>query len=92
MARYIDVDKLYSYIDDTTIDVDLIDSQPDANVREVNEGYWLIVPCDSDESAFYHFCSCCNMKVVKTRSDEVKYAFCPYCGADMRGEKNEEDN
>lgn len=91
MSRYIDADKLY---DDSTkirinlmqdgVDItpiwqvlDCIRQQPTADVRENVKGHWI----DKSQGVWVvKQCSACNGIC------DYQFNFCPYCGADMRGE------
>jgi hypothetical protein len=50
---------------------------------ERKPGYWMI---KEGELAFWDVCSECKKMVMHKAPF---YNFCPHCGADMRGEKNE---
>jgi hypothetical protein len=61
---------------------DLYD-QPTADVRENVKGKWIVESVDlfhGEEVGESYICSVC----FKDAFD--KFDFCPYCGADMRGE------
>lgn len=61
------------------VGIGIISGLPSADVRENVRGKWIIN--DSDEAeAFYH-CSECEGDSFKM------WNYCPWCGADMRGEK-----
>jgi len=68
-----------------------IKNMPSANVRENTHGEWI------DESDDSLKCSVCGLWVYKpfiggSQSERTRhYApnYCAFCGADMRGEKNE---
>ena len=57
-----------------------MDDIPKADVRENVRGEWKRFPSDS---ALYK-CSVCY------RFGDTEWSFCPSCGADMRGEKDDE--
>ena len=51
------------------------------------KGKWIKISITDDGYAINYRCSCC-------KGDDVKYPwkYCPNCGAEMRGESNENDN
>ena len=55
---------------------------PSAN-PERKTGQWL-----PSRDRDYNECSCCHRI---TEPQVVAYKFCPYCGAEMRGEENDRD-
>ncbi len=61
---------------------ELIDSQPTADVRENVMGEWI--------STGFMEVKCSNCK--ETFHELESANFCPNCGADMRGGKNEQKN
>lgn len=87
MSRYIDADKLqqvYKEIHGGKRSL-LIDTEPTADVRENVKGEWI--RRDSRYVGWISFdCSVCGetLELDKATSDDFKY--CPFCGADMRGE------
>lgn len=84
MSRYIDADKLCEGRVSNDFVVIAVSCEPTADVKPVVRGEWI-------ELGICYYCSICNGEVVNT--DLLGYAqdfdFCPHCGADMRGEKNE---
>ena len=86
MSRYIDADKLIKFANNTkdkTIDANDIARFPTADVRENVRGEWI----DRGKNMTIRWqCSECG------RRDTHIYNFCPNCGADMRGDKNEQKN
>lgn len=62
-----------------------INQQPPVDARLVVHGKWIPTRKDSDIS----FCSNCESYWI-IRDDAYDYLYCPKCGADMRGENNEQ--
>ena len=64
---------------------DIIMQLPTADVKEVVRGEWA--------EGFYGIeCSNCGREVVYHEGGDGRWhyeCFCPHCGADMRGEKND---
>ena len=93
MAEYIERKRLKFVIEKNfghgTIDpiIQLIDIQPTADVRENVKGEWIE---DAIANNIYR-CSECGIDapVEPTRGTEYKSNYCPNCGADMRGVKEE---
>lgn len=86
--RLIDADKLKKSVmgcdlwyenADVWVVVDLIDEAP----GERKYGLWLIKPLAGRSTVR---CSCCR---TVFRENSGKWAYCPYCGAKMVGEKND---
>ena len=98
--RYIDADKLISFIDCghlrpptelafSDLDVtEMIKKQPTAGVRENVRGEWQKV----DEQPYFrqHFHKVCCSVCRKQGYDY--WNFCPNCGAEMRGDNNGKRN
>jgi hypothetical protein len=62
-----------------------IDALPSAQPKR---GKWS--PADSlHHGAPFYFCSECGEKMLYTVMGNPRWNFCPNCGADMRGEKDE---
>ena len=62
------------------------------NVQENIKGHWIkrIDHLDYGLIEFEGFeCSLCGVKIWKDDYENVKFKFCPNCGADMRGEQCE---
>lgn len=55
-------------------------NEPSADVRENVRGEW-----EYDDDYIEWSCSNCGI-VVEDELEKPRYNFCPYCGADMRGE------
>ena len=68
---------------------EFINSQPTADVEEVKRGKWKIKQDDYD--CEYMKCSCCKEEFYPFDADTVDTTpnYCPNCGADMRGGKND---
>ena len=56
--------------------------------EERKKGKWINIktgiPVDADKEECW--CSVCKTWLVASDEYDVKHNFCPYCGADMRGE------
>ena len=87
MARYLDADKMREewlengeneFIYDTNSVLDSIDSQPTADVVEVKHGEW-------EKFEIPHMMRCSECGVGDLDIHRTKFAFCPYCGAKMKG-------
>ena len=98
MSRYIDADALIKRIQDehkfgSLMLSNMIAEMPTADVVEVKHGEWIVVSDNIGDfqKAGYRWIKCnkCTNQ-VKIRLDSPLYDFCPYCGADMRGEKDEQ--
>ena len=77
------VDGAYGYMDTKSI-VDMLNDLPSAQ-PERKKGKWIGEPKDGIEAMFFKpKCSVCGFE-----SAEVKN-YCPNCGADMRGEDDEQ--
>ena len=94
MSRYIDADKtlkaITSQFDDCVCIADVIyvfDNQPTADVRENVRGEWQHIATSSKSEKWK--CSVCGGVAYYPHGKTAvcKYAFCPNCGADMRGEQ-----
>lgn len=100
MAEYIERDalgrKIHTGMNIIKVIKTIID-EPAADVRPVVRGEWVPNPYDRE----WDFCTAC---VIGTRRreygknpdgteyvTEYGYTFCPHCGADMRGERDETD-
>lgn len=91
MSRYIDADALKQTIFAhwyTCEEIDeAIDQQPTADVKPVVRGEWI----DEKDSPYY--CSICGRyqydATLEIMTGDWKY--CPYCGADMRGDEDERE-
>ena len=84
MGKYINADKLIDEIIFNEEDVgiiaskeviDIIQNMPSADVRENKHGEWVY------QSDTLFACTNCGEKMVRN-----VFPFCPWCGADMRGE------
>ena len=82
MAEYIERDKaLKAFI---TKDIrDMINAIPAAHVQPVKRGRWLHFHDDG-----IIFCSECEREAYWDSDGQQLFDYCPYCGADMRGEDN----
>lgn len=84
MSRYIDADKgLRSRIQIETgcnfVTADrIVESRPTADVKPVVHGKW-----EKNEHTFLT----CNKCGFVNKYNRMQYAYCPNCGAEMRGEE-----
>lgn len=94
MARYIDADAFMQTfceycMDDTLCSGCEIDEHlrliPTADVVERKKGEWLEIKTAVLDR---YQCSACGVKPL-WQAVRLSWNFCPYCGADMRGEKDE---
>lgn len=61
---------------------------PSADVRENKKGHWHNVTISRMGNSAAD-CSICGATVYNNFTKHMPPSFCPNCGADMRGEKNE---
>lgn len=98
--RLIDADALEKYLSDAEIEATRQRKYVFAsalnttcgNVRnfptiepERKKGEWILADRDDVPTGLMLRCSECNRE--EHSNNAVYYSFCPYCGADMRGEK-----
>lgn len=100
MSRFIDADKLEQFLHPDEWGTPdecwrpesefgkIVRYIPTADVRENVHGIWREV-CNVGETSNWE-CSVCGGVItgVPNDDDHPLYAFCPCCGADMRGDKN----
>ena len=93
MARYIDADKLFRYVDEQTHLSkgklqNYIRENNTSDVEEVKHGEWYLIDECSNEGVY---CSVCHKKVYKMcyGNVKVKSKYCPNCGAKMKGKEKE---
>lgn len=69
--------------------LELVKDLPTADVIEVKRGKWKIKRDEYD--CEYMVCSCCKEEFYPFDADTVDTTpnYCPNCGADMRGGKND---
>lgn len=64
-----------------------IEEEPGENVKPVIHAHWIPeYPNKRTGKAYWHICSKCGKSVYDSRQvsiDEMKYYFCPNCGAKM---------
>lgn len=87
MIRYIDADLCKAYATDYYPSVaygvkKIIDEQPTADVRENVKGEWLYKGLDFEIDSLYQCSACKHYHWSKSN-------YCPNCGADMRGDKDD---
>lgn len=94
LKKYIDVDLLKSELKDLNESerlcymgvFDVINSQPTADVEEVNHGNWIDVPLNSDPNYFaykYNLRTKCSVCEYAMPREYPRYNICPNCGAKM---------
>lgn len=87
--RYIDADKLQEEFKELHCGKRslLIDTEPTADVRENIKGEWI--RRDSRYVGWISFnCSVCGETLELDRETSSDFKYCPFCGADMRGEQD----
>ena len=102
MARYIDMDKLLEnlkkqYGEDLgwqcTVNMSdigmMIEDAHTADVAEVRHGEWVSVTYTYFGLKRYECSECRDDEYWQKRYLEHKEKFCPNCGADMRGDKDD---
>ena len=85
--RYVDADKLQEEFKELHGGKRslLIDTEPTADVRENIKGEWI--RRDSRYVGWISFnCSVCGETLELDRETSSDFKYCPFCGADMRGE------
>ena len=101
MARYIDMNEIKftgEVFEDRNNEIYIklsdvkqsIKQTPTADVVEVKHGMWFTLDDCANEGVY---CSVCHKKVYKKcyAKQKVKSNYCPNCGADMRGGKDENE-
>lgn len=92
MSRYIDADKLWkdttTYFDYCEEYLELIEKQPTSDVVERKRGEWIQ---HVNEPSLWS-CSICETVIYSEhQEDRLKFhKWCGCCGADMRGEEDDE--
>ena len=91
MARYIDADKLFRYVDEQTHLSkgklqNYIRENNTADVEQVKHGEW--------KQGIPYICSKCGKPAPTKKNTDIEYScwlspFCPHCGAKMDGGKVE---
>lgn len=96
MARYIEADALIKEYDRVHVWMSggarkLIKNAPTADARENTKAkwQWLSSTYDRTPCEMLFYCSNCHCQVI-THNLNPWEKFCPNCGADMRGESNDE--
>ena len=68
--------------------IDILESEPAADVRPVKRGEWVGYPeCLKYPNAYSNdhiVCSSCEECFSVLDNDTERFDFCPHCGADMR--------
>lgn len=75
----------YEYVD--VIYKNDVDNAP--TIKERKKGKWINAECKDGTTA--HKCSECKRLVGYSVSSLTWFNFCPWCGAEMRGEEDETD-
>ena len=102
MSRYIDADKLINELEPVIKSaafknrnirsnvnkcLEIVNNQPTADVRENIKGEWI--RRDSRYVGWISFnCSVCGETLELDRETSSDFKYCPFCGADMRGEQD----
>ena len=95
MTEYIKRDDVHLALDSHYFTGELslretIDSVPSADVVERKRGKWIKIR--THDGGVWKSIACSNCKYEPWFSSaEPFYSFCPNCGADMRGRKNDQD-
>ena len=104
MSRYIDADELkgalqhYKNTEDSLYYDELemyIDDTPAADVEEVRHGKWIITEyeyydCSECGESYYNGCDSHAGAKRRLEINQDVYSYCPYCGAKMDKEKEEQ--
>jgi len=97
MRRYIDAESLltkikayrpYMYLGEDALSyaIKMVELEPSADVRENARGEWI--RRDSRYVGWISFdCSVCGETLELDRETSNDFKYCPFCGADMRGEE-----
>lgn len=70
--------------------IDAIKHAPTINAQPVKRGHWMYPKHD-----FFYRCSECGIELIDDHFEQIGIfkdgymPFCPNCGADMRGDKND---
>lgn len=94
MAKYYNADTLLEFVKNNTPHIDgnttmqcvewSIKEAPTVDVKEVKRGHWIWL-----EGNLYECSECPEKTEVDEKMNEPLYKFCPYCGADMRGDTDD---
>ena len=103
MPRYTDIDKLIAEYDRVHVGpaggarklmveapiADVVPRAVEAGYSKQSEGEWLVEKFKNGD--MFINCSVCKSIIDcnYTNIDENEFDYCPYCGARMRGDKNE---
>ena len=102
MARYKDIElldcmilseKSDKFCEGVRFAMEKVDKLPTADVQEVRHGEWIEMAENSTGKIIP--CTNCNKPINPNRKDvelhrtKEKPDYCPNCGADMRGDKND---
>ena len=93
MARYVDINDVFRSLVESHCAMpnlakmqEIFDSVPTADVKPVIRGEWIWQPKTETQSDGWE-CSACNIEYHTHVPYFGEFNYCPYCGADMRGEK-----
>ena len=99
MARYIDADALLKNLPEdlpykASVKRVLIQA-PDADVVEVRHGEWVedeLTYCGAGRCNYK--CTVCGEMISAARRETTEhlYPYCPFCGARMKGDKNDKSS
>ena len=93
MPKYINADEYIKYCEENWIvlNVDAVNEQPAADVAPVKHGYFIGTEFDgyADGNPVYYEWECSECGCV-FEDDEPHYKFCPYCGAKMDREAEDD--
>ena len=91
----IDISDILDYNDGIQIAINELLKMPVADVEDAKHGKWMdgaYFPWKAKDMSVqgFHTATCSNCGItqsVMVYQGKIKFCFCPYCGADMRGGK-----